>query len=187
LGAARLAWRRYQRPALTIECGDGFDFNKRVGNSDVAVAPAVEEHRALAAFATMIRIRETRGRSGAQNVVVRMKDVSPPAPHSTAFVELRWGDSREANDIRPHGHKHAFALLVIFYRTEEGVEGWRTTPTVLDHADGLEFTLEILVEGKPYSQTKFRMENTWSNARMKALPDNEWPPATIDFPKIGPA
>ena len=40
-----------------------------------------------------------------------------------------------------------------------------------DHADRLEFTLEILVEERPYSQARFSMENTWCNARMEGLPD----------------
>lgn len=51
LGAAHWLWRRSQAPVLTIESGHSYDFDKRVGNTDVAVAPAIEQHRALAAFA----------------------------------------------------------------------------------------------------------------------------------------
>ena len=184
LGTAHWLWRRSQAAVLTIECGDSYDFDKRIGNTDPGVAPAVEEHRALVAFAKFIRVSETRGRSGANNVVVRMKDVQPPAPHSTSIVELRWGDSREANDIRPHGHKYAFAQLVIFYETDDGVLGWRTTPTLLEHTDSCEFTLELVVDGRRYSEDRFRIENSWSRAQIEAWPDDDFPPARIEFPKI---
>jgi hypothetical protein len=184
LGGAQWLWRRAHEPILEIDCGDGFDFERRVGNTDIAVAPAVEEHRSLAAYAKFIRVTETRGRSGARNVVIRMKDVMPPAPHTKSPVELRWADSAEANDIRPHGHKDAFAQLVIFYETQAGELGWRTTPTVLEHADNPEFTLEIVVEGKRYSEGRFRMKNAWSAARVDALPVNGWPPVELEFPKI---
>jgi hypothetical protein len=185
LGCAQWLWRRTRRPILEIECGVGFNFEKRVGNTDAAVAPAVEEHRPLAAYAKFVRVSETRGRSGARNVVVRMKDVSPSPPHTTSPVELRWADSKEANNIRPHGHKDAFAQLVIFYETQDGKQqGWRMTPTVLEHDDKPEFTLEILVEGKRYSETAFRMENVWSRARIDALPNKEWPPVELEYPTI---
>jgi len=184
LGIAHWLWRKSQAPLLKIECGDSYDFDKRVGNTDVAVAPAVEQHRALAAFAKFVRVTETRGRSGASNVVLRMKDVQPPAPHSTAFVELRWADSRETNDIRPHGHKYAFAQLVIFYETKDGELGWRTTPTLLEHADTAQFTLELLVEGRRYSEERFRIVNPWSRSQIEAWPDDVWPPSEIEFPKI---
>jgi hypothetical protein len=184
LAAVRWAWRRHDRAVLSIECDNTSDFNKRVGNTDRAVAPVVEEHRPRVALAKLIRVSEIRGRSGARNVVVRIKDVSPPAPHTSAPVELKWSHSSEANDIRPSGHKSAFAELVIFYETADGRQGWRMTPTVLEHADRLEFTLEILVDGKPYSETRFRIDNAWSHARIDALHDDEWPPASIEFPKI---
>jgi hypothetical protein len=73
---------------------------------------------------------------------------------------------------------------VIFYETQAGEQGWRTTPTVLDHADNPEFTLEIVVDGKPYSEAKFRMKNAWSAARIDALPEETWPPEELDFPEI---
>jgi hypothetical protein len=168
LGVAHWLWRKSQAPLLKLECGDGYDFDKRVGNSDPAVASAVEQHHALAAFAKFVRASETRGKSGASNVVVRLKNVHPSAPHSSSMVELRWGDSREANDIRPQGHKYVFAELVIFYETVDGQNGWRTTPTVLEHADDLEFTLEIVVAGKRYSENRFRMMNAWSRGRIES-------------------
>jgi hypothetical protein len=147
----------------------------------------VEEHVALAAFAKFIRITETRGRSGARDVVVRMKDVVPPAPHTTAPVELKCADSSEENNVRPSGHKYVFAELVISYETRRAEQGWRTTPTVPEHADAVEFTLEILIQGRPYSTARFRIENTWSSDRIGALLDDAWPPAIIDFPTINRA
>jgi hypothetical protein len=182
------AWRRYHRPALKIECGDGYDFNKLMGNTDQAVASAAVEDRALVAWAKFIRISETRGKSGARNVVVRMKDVAPPAPHTVALVELKWADSQETNDIRPHGHKYAISELIVFYETHNGVQGWRTTPTVLDHDYELEFTLELLVDGRLYSESRFGMENPWSADRLAELPDEPWPPPpeTLEFPRIKP-
>jgi hypothetical protein len=185
LGAAHWLWRRAHRPILKIECGEGFDFQKRVGNTDAAVAPSVEEHRAVLALAVFVRVRETRGRSGASDVAARIRDVDPAPPHTDEPVELRWADWREANNIQPHGHKNLFALLLILYVTAEGDQGWRRTPTVFDHTDEAAFTIELLVGGKKYSESRFRIENTWATTQIQAWPDSsEWPPNEITYPTI---
>jgi hypothetical protein len=145
----------------------------------------VEEHRAVIALAQFLRVRETRGRSGARSVVVRIKDVEPAPPHTQSPVELKWLDSREANDIRPHGHKSVFAELVIFYETLQGERGWRTTPTVFDHAGEAEFTVELMVGERKYSEERFRIKNPWQTSQIQAWPDtSEWPPNEIDYPTI---
>jgi hypothetical protein len=185
LGAANWLWRRSQRPVLEIECGDGFDFERRVGNTDAAVAPMVEEHRAVIALAKFLRVRETKPRSGARSVVVRIKDIDPAPPRTKSPVELKWLDSQEANDIRPHGHKSVFVELVIFYVTEQGDRGWRTTPTIFDHASEAEFTVELMVRERKYSETRFRIENPWQQSQIQAWPDSpDWPPKEIAYPTI---
>jgi hypothetical protein len=185
LGGTHWIWRRAHRPILEIECGEGFDFQKRVGNTDAAVALSVEEHRVALALALFIRVRETRGRSGASSVVARIKDVDPPSPATSSAVELKWADSQDTNDIQPHGYKNAFLLLVIFYVTAKGEWGWRTAPLVLDHAPELEFAIELLVDGKKYSKGRYRLKNTWETAQIQAWPESsEWPPGEITYPSI---
>ncbi|MDP9307052.1 MAG: hypothetical protein M3P15_01945 [Actinomycetota bacterium] len=186
-GVVAWIWQRSRRPVLTIECGDGYDFDKEVGKTDAFVVRAVEEHRSLGAFAKLVRVAETRGKRGARNVVVRMKDVSPPPPHTSSFVELQFANHEEANDIRPHGHKSVVALFAVFYEAKPGEVGWRTTPTVLEHADLPEFTLEIVVDGEPYSEARFVMNNAWSHERIDAMWSiADWPPPGLQWPKIRP-
>lgn len=184
LAGVHWLWESHRCAILEFQCGEGYDFERRVGNTDRAVAPAVEEHRPMGAFAKFMVVAEIRGKSGAHNVVVRLRDIVPPPPHTSKPVELRWLDSTEENDIRPNGEKRLFLQLVIFYEMGDGTKGWRTTPTVFDHGDTLEFTLEILVGGKRRSLERFRIDNKWASARIDALPADPWPPAGLEYPKV---
>jgi hypothetical protein len=173
-------------PRLVVEVGDGYDFEKRLGPSDEFVRLAVGTDEGCGAFAKLVRVRETRGRSGASNVVIRLSDVSPPAPHTTSAVELVWTDHNEANDIRPSGHKYVALHRIIFFKNPaEQINGWRCTPTIFDHADTCEFTLEVLMDNKLHQRVRLRMkDNPWSYARLEAIQSPDWPPDEIDVPEV---
>lgn len=182
-GLLRWAWQRSRRPRLVVGCGAGFDFEKRVGNTDSMVKSSVEHHSLLGAYGKFLRVEETRGKLGARSVVLRVTDVHPPPPHTKSAVELRWADNTEATAIRPSGHKNAVLQLMIFYRAGDsysGAPGFRATPTVFEHADVVTFTVELLVEGRKYSATRFRMVNEWSNEAINLWDDEPWPPDESD-------
>jgi len=185
LAVLGVLWKQFDRPVLKIEYGNGFDFDKRVGITDPMVAMAVENNEPQGAVAKFIRVSEVRGRSGASDVVISLRNVKPPAPHTSTLVELKWADWTEANAIRPRSHKYAVLQLLIFYTADLGTyAGRRVAPTIFEHADEVEFDLELIVGGKKYSEQRFRMKNPWSVEKLDALPTDKWPPPDIKWPTV---
>lgn len=192
LAAAQWVRKRYNRPVLVVEVGDGYDFDKKIGSTDQWASSSVENHDFHCAFGKFVRVREVNGRGGASNVVVRLRDVVPPVPHTESTVELQWADHSEANDIRPDGHKSLALLRVLFYsgRHVPG-GGWRCSPTFFDHAPQCDFTLELFVDGEPHKKVRLSMKsNPWSNEPLEAalmeahLGNSKWPPEELDFPSV---
>lgn len=181
-GVYRLAADLYTRPKLEIEAGDGAEFNKRIASTDSFVAAVVEGNELGIALGKVIRVRETKGRSSAKGVVVRMVNVDPPNPDfRTATV--RWASGQDEVTIQPHGHQEAYVQLVVCFDGAD-VAHVRGVPPLLEHAERVELDLEILLDGRWHGRQRVRIEHPWPGDLMeRRTADGRWPD-DVTFPNV---
>jgi hypothetical protein len=143
-----------------------------------------------AAFGKYLCVRETGTHSVARDVVARIKDIVPDQPGYSDVV-LNWNANEVKKTIQPGGRDYVRVQLIILYEPEKsGTQAkfrCQITPTVLEHApDRLEFTLELIVDGRIHSSTRFEMKGAWASERLFSLAKEhgtgEWP--EIPFPAL---
>lgn len=183
-GVGRFIFGLYRRPRVEIETGDGAEFDKWIVSSDNFVKSVVEDNSFAFAAGKMIKVRETKGRSSAKGVVVRITNVQPPSPDFRTAT-LMWSGGDHEVTIQPHGFRDAFLQHVTCFETadRQGV-GARATPPILEHADPVEADLEILIDGRKHRTERIRIEHLWPRDlldRRKA--EGKWPDDLI-YPAV---
>lgn len=174
-GIGRFGLDLYRRPKLEIEVGTGPEFEKRVGSTDDFARSAVEDNKFTAAFLKVIRIHERKGRSRAKAVVLRIVEVDPPHPHFRA-VTMRWLGGGEEADIQPEGHRDAVVQFVALYQSQDGTQiGARATPPILEHAESIDFAIQVLIDGRKYKRVRMRIEHPWPDKIMEHEGPGDWP------------
>jgi hypothetical protein len=185
-GVIRFALDLYRRPRLEIEVGSGVEFDKIVASTDEFARAAVRDNSFNAAYIKVIRVIETKGRSRAKSVALRIIDVDPPNPGFRS-APLRWTDGKgDEVDIQPDGHKEAVGQFVVLYTTPAGTEaGASATPPILEHAPRIDFTLEVMVDGRKHKSIRMRVENPWPDPLFNDDALGNWAgdwPDPIPFP-----
>jgi hypothetical protein len=190
LGAVlRWLWQRVRRPNLILMAGNSPDFNRRLAIStpDLQMIAAGAPETAgpiAAAHAKLLKVRETNG-TIAREVAVRVMKVDPIGDREDFLpVSLEWTTGGETTDIQPRGQKELVLQRVIVTGEDAASGGFIVTPNVFN-ASPLEFTLEVLIDGKRHDELRFHLEHAWPSLDLYAESE-KYPHDPFPYPKIKP-
>jgi hypothetical protein len=190
LGAVlRWVWQRARRPNLIVMAGNSPDFNRRLAAStpDVQMVAAGAQETAgliVAVHAKLLKVRETKG-TIAKEVAVRVTEVDPIGPREHFLpVSLEWTTGEDTTDIQPHGQKEVVLQRVIVVGEDSKSGSFVVSPVVFENSP-LQFTLEVLIDGKRYDELRFRLEHAWPSLYLYAESE-KYPHDPFPYPKIKP-
>jgi hypothetical protein len=172
---------------LIVTCGNSPDFNRRLAISppDVQMVAAGTREAAgpiAAVHAKLLKVRETNG-TIAREVAVRVTKVDPIGDRQEFLpVSLEWTTGDETTDIQPRGQREVVLQRVIVMGENAAPGSFIVSPNVFN-ASPLEFTLEVLIEGKRRDELRFRLEHAWPSVDLYAESE-KYPHDPFPYPEI---
>jgi hypothetical protein len=149
-----------RKPHIVIEGGNSDQFRRRQAAEPRHSPPHAHGYHMIATHVTRLRVRETKRRSAARSVHVRVSKCDPPADSEALPFALQWVNGDDYYDLAPGGRGYVRLCESITNSLGERAHFLSSIPP-LAPGEKVAFTVDVLVEGKCRKSAAFMAD--WSD------------------------